>query len=366
MRKAFCLILFVFSLSGVFGQPAAPGEARPYFLTLKNKRGLSVKICNYGARIASLIVPDRNGKPVDVVLGFATPEEYTQPKAKYYGPVVGRFGNRIAGGKFSLNGKTYTLNRNNGPNSLHGGKRGFGDVYWTVSKHTRRMVELTYTSPDGEEGYPGTLQVSVTYRIGKDNRLDISYRATTDQATVLNLTNHSFFNLNGEGSGDVLKHKLQMNAFAYTPVDKDLIPTGEILTVAGTPFDFLSARAIGADLDTPDEQLRFGQGYDHNFVLRKHQLFGLYPALRLTGDKSSIVMSIWTSEPGMQFYSGNFFNGKTVLRSGAKDVYRGAVALEPQHFPDSPNQPGFPGTVLNPGTIFKSKSSYRFSVEKTL
>ncbi|PST82874.1 galactose-1-epimerase [Pedobacter yulinensis] len=362
------LYIFVFLLAvgtAVRAQASSSSSSaqKPYFLTIGNKRGMSVTICNFGARITSLVVPGKDGRPVDVVLGFNTPEEYTQPKAKYYGPVVGRFGNRIAKGIFSLGGRTYTLSRNNGPNSLHGGRKGFSDVYWQARKTDSRTVELSYVSPDGEEGYPGTLRVTIVYKVGHDNRLDVVYYATTDQATVLNLTNHSYFNLNG--SGDAMAHKLWMNAAAYTPVNKDLIPDGPIATVTGTPFDFTAEKTIGTDIDAENEQLRYGQGYDHNFVLSKKVMTGSQPALRLTGDKSGVVMSIWTDQPGMQFYSGNFFQGRTELRSGARDVYRGGLALEPQHFPDAPNRPDFPTTVLNPGKRYAHRSSYRFSIDKS-
>jgi aldose 1-epimerase len=329
---------------------------------IQNKKGITATFTNFGGRITSLTVPDKNGEMTDVVMGFGSLEQYIDASGPYFGATIGRYGNRIAKGKFTLDGKGYTLFTNNGPNSLHGGKKGFQDVVWGARQVDDKTVEFSYLSKDMEEGFPGNLNVKVTYSLTDENALKISYVADTDKKTVVNLTNHAFFNLNGEGSGTILNHLLQINADKYTPVDATLIPTGKIAPVAGTPFDFRNPTAIGARIETKNEQLKNGGGYDHNYVLsdsgnNKH-------AARVIGDKSGIVMDVYTDQPGLQFYSGNFMQSKNAFKGGSKDDFRTAFCLETQHFPDSPNQPQFPTTVLEPNTTYKSSSSYRFSTVK--
>jgi aldose 1-epimerase len=326
--------------------------------TLKSKNGLVATFTNYGAHLVSLFVPDKMGQPVNVVLGFNNVDGYKKAMSAYYGATIGRYGNRIAKGHFVLDGKRYDLFINNKPNSLHGGKKGFNDVVWNAKQLGDHAIQFTYVSPDGDEGYPGKLTVSVTYTVTDDNALKIDYEATTDKNTVVNLTNHSYFNLNGAGSGTVLDHLLQIKADNYTPVDSTLIPTGNIVAVAGTPFDFKKPTAIGARINDQNEQLKFGKGYDHNFVLNKHDINT--PIATVTGDKSGIKMEVYTTEPGVQFYSGNFMAGGNTLAGGAKDDHRTALALETQHYPDSPNKPQFPTTELKPGETYKSETIYKF------
>ncbi|AKQ44446.1 aldose epimerase [Rufibacter radiotolerans] len=328
---------------------------------LKNKNNLQAAISNYGARLVGLWVPDKAGKLTDVVLGFGTLDDHTKGPDGFYGATVGRFGNRIAKGKFTLEGKEYTLDTNNGPNHLHGGANGFSRVVWDAKQPSQNTLELTYLSKDLDSGYPGNLLAKVTYTLTDANELKITYQATTDKTTVVNLTNHSYFNLNGEGSGTILNHQLQINADQYTPVDATAIPTG-IEPVAGTPFDFRKALPIGANIAQQNQQLKFGKGYDHNYVLNRKTKSGLETAATMIGDKTGIVMEIITQEPGLQFYSGNFMKGNHALKSGARDEYRAGFCVEPQHFPDSPNQPTFPSTVLKPGQTYKTVSLYKFSV----
>ncbi len=325
---------------------------------LKNKNGVEAAITNYGGRLVSLLVPDTAGKMTDVVAGFESVEGYQKSTEPYFGATIGRYGNRIAKGHFTLEGKQYKLYLNNKQNTLHGGKKGFQDVVWDAKQLNDTTLELTYLSKDMEENFPGNLKVKVTYALTADNGLKINYEATTDKTTIVNLTNHAFFNLNGAGSGTILNHIVQIDADRYTPVDSTLIPTGKIGPVAGTPFDFRKATAIGARINAPDEQLKFGGGYDHNYVLNKHTL--AVPIASVKGDKSGIVMEVYTEEPGLQFYSGNFMQSKNSMKNGKKDDYRTAFAMETQHFPDSPNQPQFPSTVLKPGQTYKTQSIYRF------
>ena len=328
--------------------------------TLKNKNGVQAFFTNYGGRLVSLVMPDKKGRMTDVVVGFDDVDKYRKSTEPYFGATIGRFGNRIAKGRFTLDGKEYQLSVNNGLNTLHGGKKGFQDVVWDAEQPNDRTVIFSYLSKDMEEGFPGNLNVKVTYTLTDDNTLQMDYRATTDKKTVVNLTNHAFFNLNGEGSGSILDHTLQINADRYTPVDTALIPLGNHQPVAGTPFDFTRLTKIGARINAGNEQLANGKGYDHNFVLNKDQSKGLAKAAIVTGDKSGIVMEIYTEEPGLQFYSGNFMQGKNIFKTGSKDDFRTAFALETQHFPDSPNQPAFPSTVLNPGEEYHTRSEYRF------
>ena len=320
-------------------------------------------VTNYGARLVSLIVPDKTGNPTDVVVGYDNINNYLHQPDTYFGAIVGRYGNRIAKGHFKLNGKEYTLATNDGPNSLHGGKKGFDAGIWTGKQLSDKSVQLFYLSTDGEEGYPGNLQVKVTYTLTDSNTLRVDYEATTDKATVLNITNHAYFNLNGQGSGTINDHVLQLNADGYTPVDSTLIPTGKIEPVAGTPFDFRQPTAIGARINDNNQQLKFGHGYDHNFVLNKSKdSLGL--AAIVQGDKSGIVLTVRTDQPGVQFYGGNFMKGTNPIKAGKKDDYRSAFCLETQHYPDSPNEPSFPSTELKPGETFRSSTTFTFGVKQ--
>jgi aldose 1-epimerase len=328
--------------------------------TLSNAHGMEVAISTYGATIVSIKVPDRNGKIADVVLGFDSLDGYLT-KEPYFGAVVGRYGNRIAKGSFTLDGATYTLARNNGENSLHGGLKGFDKQVWlgrAVTSNDGPGVELMYLSKDGEEGFPGNLTATVTYTLTANNELKIDYAATTDKDTVLNLTNHSYFNLAGQGNGDILDHIVAIDADRFTPVDATLIPTGELRSVAGTPFDFRKPMAIGARIDDPDQQIKLGGGYDHNFVLNHSD--GMLAA-RVTDPKSGRTLIVLTTQPGVQFYTANFLDGTIHGKGGAVYGRRSAFCLETQHFPDSPNQPGFPTVVLKPGEKFHSTTVFRFS-----
>jgi len=329
---------------------------------LKND-GITAKFTNYGGRLVSLLVPDKQGKIVDVVVGLGSVNDYVKSTEPYFGATIGRFGNRIAKGKFNLEGKIYSLFKNNEPNTLHGGKMGFQYVVWDAQQPNDSTLVLKYLSKDGEEGFPGNLNVTVTYSLTNDYGLKMKYEATTDKTTIVNLTNHAFFNLNGEGSGSILKHCLKIYADKYTPVDSTLIPTGKIESVKGTPFDFTQFAEIGARINNKNQQLTYGKGYDHNFVLNKDKVGEMSHAATIDGDKTGIKMDIYTQEPGLQFYSGNFMAGKNTFANGTKDSYRTAFALETQHFPDSPNQSNFPSTVLKPGEVFKSMSLYKFSVK---
>lgn len=329
--------------------------------TLKNKNNAEAVFTNYGGRLVSLLVPNKDGKLVDVVVGFKSVSDYEKSTEPYFGATIGRYGNRIAKGKFTLEGKTYSLFTNNGQNTLHGGKKGYQYVVWGATQSAANTLVLHYLSKDGDENFPGNLDVKVTYTLTDDNELKMDYEAKTDKTTVVNLTNHAFFNLNGDGSGTILNHEVQIYADGYTPVDSTLIPTGKIEKLAGTPFDFNKTTNIGARINDKNEQLTFGKGYDHNYVLNKTKAMGMFHAATVKGDKSGIVMDIYTQEPGLQFYSGNFMQSKNTFKSGAKDDFRTAIAMETQHFPDSPNQPAFPSTVLKPGQVYKTSSIYKFT-----
>jgi len=348
--------------SNNFKATVAGKEVKLY--TLTNKNGLKAAVTNFGGKLVSLFVPDSSGKIVDVVLGYNSLKDYQQytKNGNFFGALIGRYGNRIAKGKFTLDGKSYNLAINNPPNALHGGPKGFFAVVWDVVKVTPNSIELHYLAKDGEEGYPGNLDVTVTYTLTDVDALDIAYKATTDKATVLNLTNHSFFNLNGDNS-TINNHTLQLNASHFTPVDKNLIPTGKIEPVAGTPLDFTKPEKIGARIDVKNQQLEYGKGYDHNFVLDAKET-GSHLAATVTGDKSAIEMQVFTDQPGVQFYGGNFMEGGDKGKGGSAYEKRTAFCLETQHFPDSPNQPQFPTTTLKPGETFKSVTSYKFSVKK--
>jgi len=333
-------------------------------VTLTNKKGVELRAISYGGIITSLKVPDRAGKFADVVLGFDKPESYwADPPPPYFGAIVGRYGNRIGKGKFTLDGKPYSLVTNNGVNHLHGGTKGFDKVVWAMETKDApdgSQVIFTRTSKDGEEGYPGNLQVRVTYTLTEKNELIVDYHATTDKATPVNLTQHSYFNLAGEGSGDILGHQLTIDADRYTPVDDTLIPTGELATVQGTPFDFRKPTAIGARIGQDNAQLKNGKGYDHNWVLTRKGT-GLQHAARLTDPASGRTMDISTTEPGVQFYSGNFLDGTIKGKGGHVYGHRTGLCLETQHFPDSPNKPNFPSTILQPGKTYESRTVFMFS-----
>ncbi|WP_372721001.1 aldose epimerase family protein [Novipirellula sp.] len=336
--------------------------------TLKNEAGMTVKITNYGAIITSIIVPDRDGKMGDVALGYNRVEDYINAVDKpYFGAVVGRYGNRIAKGKFSIDGETYSLAVNNGENHLHGGVIGFDKVVWDAKPLEGdgwSGLELTYTAKDMEEGYPGNLNLKVTYKLTMTSELVVDYFATTDKKTPVNVTQHTYFNLAGEGEGTILDHELMINAKKFTPVDEGLIPTGELREVAGTPFDFTSAKPIGRDIGKDNEQLKFGLGYDHNFVLDKAgKENAMTLAARVKDPKSGRVLEIHTTEPGIQFYCGNFLDGRLRGKSGKPYVHRGGFCLETQHYPDSPNRPSFPSTILNPGEEHRTTTTFKFSAE---
>jgi len=325
--------------------------------TIKNTQGSRVQIINYGAIVTSLIIPDRTGKPTDVVLGYDTLGGY-ETDAAYLGAVVGRYGNRICNGRFALDGHTYTLATNNPPNHLHGGPQGFHQVIWQAEPLDEKSLRLTHTSPDGHEGYPGTLTAQVTYTLTEDNALKIAYHATTDQTTIVNLTNHSYFNLTG--SGTILDHILTLNASHFTPVDNTLIPTGKIQSVQNTPFDFTHPTRIGERINAQDEQIQFGGGYDHNWVIDNWQKTSQHIAT-VHAPQSGLTMKVSTTEPGVQFYTGNFLDGTIVGKQGQTYNKRSGFCLETQHFPDSPNQPTFPTTQLTPDQTYQSETTYQFS-----
>ena len=331
--------------------------------TLTNANGVSTSITNYGGRVVTLKVPDKTGALGDIVLGFDTLDGYVAENP-YFGALIGRYGNRIGNAQFTLDGKEYHLAENDGKNSLHGGKKGFDKVVWTAVDLTTAdtpTLELRYTSKDGEEGYPGTLSCIVTYALTPQNELKIDYKATTTMSTVLNLTNHSYWNLAGAGSGDILSHELTIAAAKFTPVDQTLIPTGEIRSLDNSPLDFRKATAIGARIDKDDQQLKYGKGYDHNYVLDSAD--GSLTRCALVREASSgRTMEVLTTQPGLQFYTGNFLDGSLKGKGGKAYGRRSALCLETQHFPDSPNKPNFPSTVLKPGEDYKQTTVYRFTV----
>jgi aldose 1-epimerase len=343
-------------------QDTIDGKATDMYV-LKNKNNVQAAFTNFGGRLIGLWLPAKDGKMTDVVVGFGSLQGFLNSTERYYGATIGRFGNRIAKGKFTIDGKQYQSSINNPPNSLHGGKKGFQDVVWDATMPDDHTIQFTYLAKDGEEGYPGNLNVKVTYTLTDDNELQMDYLATTDKKTIVNLTNHAFFNLNGEGSGTINNHTLQINADNFTPVDSTLIPTGKIEPVAGTPFDFRQPQTIGSRIDQQNEQLKNGKGYDHNWVLNAKKSDRLSVAATAVGDKSGIVLEVLTQEPGLQFYGGNFMQSKNTFKSGAKDDHRTAFCLETQHFPDSPNQPSFPSTILEPGKEYHTRSAYKFSVK---
>ncbi|MGA8203184.1 MAG: aldose epimerase family protein [Woeseiaceae bacterium] len=361
---------------GLLAQSAAAAEARRVDFgslddgtrieaaELTNGNGMRVRIMTLGATIQSLSVPDRDGNSGDIVLGYATPAEYLA-KPQYFGATVGRYANRIAGGRFTLDGREYVLETNDGPNHLHGGTHGLDKVVWKLEAAetgSPARAVFTYSSPDGAGGYPGQLDVRAIYSLGDDNTLSIDYQAQTDKPTIVNITNHSYFNLAGEdGTTGVMDHRLTIDADRFTPVDSTLIPTGELRPVAGTPFDFRKSEAIGLRIrDGDDQQIRYGRGYDHNFVINAAD-GSLRRAVVVEDPDSGRVMELWTTAPGVQFYSGNFLDATTVGKSGR--VYRqgDALCLEPQVFPDAPNHPDFPSARLDPGQTYENRMEYRFS-----
>jgi aldose 1-epimerase len=333
--------------------------------TLTNAHGMEARIMTYGGIMVSLKVPDRKGVLGDIVLGYDSLAGYLR-SSPYFGAIVGRYGNRIAKGRFTLDGATYHLATNNGPNALHGGLQGFDKVIWHAESFKRDSnvgVALTYTSPDGDQGYPGMLHATVTYMLTPANELAVEYRATADKPTPINLTQHSYFNLAGAGKGDILGEVLTINADRFTPVDSTLIPTGELAPVAGTPFDFRMPTAIGARIGQPDSQLKNGGGYDHNFVLNRSDS-GLSLAARVVDPGTGRIMTVSTTQPGVQFYTGNFLDGSITGKGGHQYLKRYGFCLETQHFPDSPNHADFPSTILRPGAEYRSRTVFAFSVQE--
>ena len=332
---------------------------------LKNARGMSVQILDLGGVIASIKVPDSSGNFADVTTGFDYPQPYLDG-AGYMGAIVGRYANRISGGKFSIDGIDYSLAKNNGDNAIHGGLVGFDkkiwDVEFLVGLHDSKLKLSTF-SPDGEEGYPGRVEVSVIYTLNDQNQLTIDYSATSDKATIINLTNHAYFNLDGHQAGSILEQEVMLNANHFTPIDESSIPTGVILDVAGTPLDFRQRKAIGLDIESEDRQMTFGSGYDHNFVINHSEPGSVSLAAEVYSPNSGRVMKVYTDQPGVQFYTGNFLNGKLVGKEGAVYGRRSAFCLETQHFPDSPNKPMFPSTILQPGDQFASRTIFEFLTE---
>ena len=342
----------------------APDGKPVEIFTLTNTKGIEVRAMTYGGIIVSLKTPDKTGKSDDIVLGYDSLAGYVK-SSPYFGAIVGRYGNRIAKGHFTLDGKTYTLAVNNGPNALHGGLKGFDKVVWAAEPFERQDtvgVVLTYTSADGEEGYPGTVNAKVSYALTSDNQLIVTYDATTDKATPINLTQHSYFNLAGAGKGDILGHVMLLKADKFTPVDSTLIPTGELKSVDGTPFDFRKAKAIGAQINDTDQQIKNGGGYDHNFVLTRTANLSL--AARVDEPTTGRELVVYTTEPGVQFYTGNFLDGTNVGKGGVAYQKRTGFCLETQHYPDSPNHDNFPSTIVTPAKAYHSQTVFAFGVKE--
>ena len=329
---------------------------------LSNKNGVTVEITNFGGKIVTINVPDRDGNFKDVVLGFDTIDEYINGNP-YFGALIGRSANRISKARFVLDGKEYQLARNVGENHLHGGIKGFNDVVWDADFDEKdQVLELSYLSRDGEENYPGNLSVKATFSLTDENELEISYHAETDQTTIVNLTHHSFFNLAGEGNGDILDHQVMINADAFTPVNEDVIPTGEIRDVTGTPMDLREFTPIRKDIDADDEQIKLGSGFDHNWVINKDEGVMALAAAALE-PKSGRYMEVWTDQPGVQLYAGNFLDGSDIGKGGKAYERRTAFCFETQHFPDAPNHKNFPSTVLKPGEVYNYTCTYKFSTK---
>ena len=332
-------------------------------VTLTNSNGVSVDVINYGGIITRIETPGSNGNMGNIVLGMDNLEDYTNATT-YFGAIIGRFGNRIANGKFSLNGTDYQLATNDGANHLHGGVQGFDKKVWTMapfSTENSAGVTLSLVSPDGDQGYPGELTTQVTYTLTNKNTLDMQFVAKTNKPTIINMTQHSYFNL--AGKGDILDHQMQINSNAITPVDGGLIPTGELMQVAGTPFDFRNPKAIGKEINIDDEQLKLGKGYDHNFVLKNKPNHDLIEAANVYEPSSGRTLTVYTEEPAVQFYSGNFLDGSSKQASGLVHKQRSGFCLEPQHFPDAPNQPTFPSTTLLPGEVYSTRTVYEFGTK---
>jgi aldose 1-epimerase len=338
-----------------------PDGKKVNIYTLTNSRGTEARVINYGGIVVSLNVKDKTGALVDVVLGYDSLSEYVKA-SPYFGALIGRYGNRIGGGKFTLNGETYTLAQNDNGNHLHGGLKGFDKVYWDIERQDQSRLKLTFKSVDGEEGYPGNLDVQVTYSLTEDNTFQIEYLAKTDKPTVVNLTQHTYFNLGGHNSGDILNHQLQINAPSYLPVDKGLIPTGKVESVENTPFDFRASNTVGARINDTHEQMVLGKGYDHCWVFGPGSDAALRSVATLALHTTGIQMEVLTTEPAIQFYSGNFLDGKNIGKGGHAYQHRYGLCLETQHFPDSPNKPEFPSVVLTPDSVYHSVTAYRFSV----
>jgi len=342
-----------------------PNQVPVDLFTLTNKHGMQVKITNYGGIVTSIQVPDRNGRLGEVNLGFDNLMDYLQEEQPYFGAIIGRYGNRIANGKFTIDGQTYTVATNNAPNHLHGGNKGFDKVVWNakiIKKRTIPSLALTYLSPDGEEGYPGNLACKITYKLTHKNELQINYQATTDKPTILNLTNHCYFNLKDGGATTCLNHELHIFADAFTPIDKNTIPTGEIKSVKRTPFNFLTAQKIGARIEQNNPQIKMGNGYDHNFVLKAGT--SLKKAAKVMERESGRILEVLTTAPGLQFYTANWLDGSLIGHHHIPYGKRSAFCLETQHFPDSPNKPDFPSTILRPNEAFQSTTIYKFSVQR--
>lgn len=374
MRKLTLALLMVFAFASC-NQKSSKSTIQPEafhklvdgkqvkLFTLKNKDGLEMTVTNYGGRVVSLMVPDRSGKLDDIVLGYESLDGYLNSKEQYFGAAIGRYGNRIAKGAFMLDNIKYQLAINNTPNTLHGGVKGFSAKVWDAVQNGKNELELTLVSPDMEEGFPGELKVMMIYKLTDNNELAIYYSAKTNKPTVINLTNHTFFNLHGAGNRDILDHRLYINADKFTPVNATLIPTGKIEPVKGTPFDFTTPMTIGARINDKNEQLAFGLGYDHNFVLNKAIGEKVSLAASVYDPQSGRLMVVYTNEPGMQFYCGNFLKGKEIGKQNKPYNFRSAFCLETQHFPDSPNHPEFPTVVLRPGEIYTSACVYKFSIK---
>jgi aldose 1-epimerase len=354
------------SKPGVQQQPFGTHDGRPITLyTLTNSHGMEVRAMNYGGIITSIRVPDRKGEFADVILGHENLEGYT-PNPPYFGAIVGRYANRIANGTFTLEGKTYTLPKNDGPNTLHGGvNRTFDRVVWDgEALKDKTAVAFSFVSKDGDDGFPGNVKVKVTYTLTDANVLLIDYEATSDKATPINVSQHSYFNLAGEGNGDILNHEITINADHFTPVDKSLIPTGELRPVKGTPFDFMKSTRIGAHIDDDYDQLQLGHGYDHNFVINsKPNQNGMVLAAHVEEPTSGRTLEVWTTQPGVQFYTGNFLDGTITGKQGHVYKRRYGFCLETQHFPDSPNHPAFPNTILHPDEHFHQQTLFKFAVK---
>jgi aldose 1-epimerase len=375
LKLVFIFLLILSPLAVAVAQPAiskasfgktADGQSVDIY-TLRNTHGMEARITNYGGIVVSLTAPDRAHKFADVVLGYNDLERYEKPPFPYFGAIIGRYGNRIAKGRFTLNGVEYKLATNNGENSLHGGIKGFDKMVWSASESRTAAgpaLALTYVSKDGEEGYPGNLRVRVVYTLTNNNELKIDYTASSDKDTVTNLTHHSYFNLAGEGNGDILNHRLVLKANRFVPTDENAIPTGQLRSVANSPFDFRTANTIGARINQEtDEQIKFGKGYDHTWVVNGRAGL-LRQAAVVYEPTSGRVMEVWTTEPGVQFYTGNYLDG-VIGKSGKPYPRRSGFCLETQHYPDSPNQPNFPTTTLRKGATYRSTTIYRFSARRS-